>query len=86
MHPTAKARGLYGLLGKILYLEEVNMGSTVLLYAEEALAQSQQIGLFDEISGLIVGKMNNLSQNSDKKGEKSPKHYRLCGGCRFKNG
>ncbi len=50
---------------KILYLEEVNMGNTVLMYAEEALAQCQQIGLFEEISGLIVGKMNNLSQDQE---------------------
>ena len=52
--------------GKILYLEEVNMGNTVLMYAEEALAQCQQIGLFDEISGLIIGKINNLSQDQEE--------------------
>ena len=48
--------------GKILYLEEVNTGNTVLMYIEEALAQCQQVGLFKEISGLIIGKINNLSE------------------------
>ncbi len=52
--------------GKILYLEEVNMGNTVLMYAEEALAQCQQIGLFEKISGLITGKINNLSQDQEE--------------------
>ena len=42
--------------GKILYLEEVNMGNTVLMYAEEALAQCQQIGLFERNFWLARGK------------------------------
>ena len=52
--------------GKILYLEEVNMGNTVLMYAEEALAQCQQIGLLGEISGLVIGKINNLSEDQEE--------------------
>ena len=61
--------------GKILYLEEVNMGNTVLMYAEEVLAQCQQIGLFEEISGLIVGKMNNLSQDQEELLQGLISHY-----------
>ena len=61
--------------GKILYLEEVNMGNTVLMYAEEALAQCQQIGLFEEISGLIMGKMNNLSQGQEELLQELISHY-----------
>ena len=61
--------------GKILYLEEANMGNTVLMYAEEALAQCQQIGLFEEISGLIIGKINNLSQDQEELLQSLIGHY-----------
>jgi muramoyltetrapeptide carboxypeptidase len=47
--------------GAILFLEEVNMGGTVLMQIEESLAQCRQIGLFDAASGLAMGKVNNLS-------------------------
>jgi muramoyltetrapeptide carboxypeptidase len=51
--------------GAILFLEEVNMGPTALRQIEESLAQCQQIGLFDAVAGLMVGKVNNLSAEEE---------------------
>ena len=47
--------------GVILCLEEVNFGDgKLLLSVDQWLAQCQQIGVFDQIAGLIVGKVNNV--------------------------
>lgn len=49
--------------GVILCLEEVNFGDGKLLKGvDEWLAQCQQIGVFDQIAGMIVGKVNNVTE------------------------
>ena len=49
--------------GVILCLEEVNFGDgKLLLSVDQWLAQCQQIGVFDQIAGLIVGKANNVTE------------------------
>ncbi len=50
------------LRGAILCVEEVNFGSGLLRKIDESLAQCQQMGLFDQISGLVIGKVNELSE------------------------
>ena len=54
------------LRGAILCLEEVNFGSGLLRKVDESLAQCQQIGLFDQIAGLVIGKVNELSEEEEK--------------------
>ena len=54
------------LRGAILYLEEVNYGSGLLREFDELLAQCQQMGLFDQIAGLVIGKVNELSEEEEK--------------------
>ena len=54
------------LQGAILCLEEVNFGSGLLRKVDESLAQCQQIGLFDQIAGLVIGKVNELSEEEEK--------------------
>ena len=47
----------------ILCLEEVNFGDSQLLRnVDESLNQCQQIGVFDQIAGLIVSKVNELTE------------------------
>ena len=49
--------------GAILCLEEVNFGDGQLLRnVDESLNQCQQIGVFDQIAGLIVSKVNELTE------------------------
>ena len=57
---------LPSLQGAILYLEEVNFGSGLLRKVDESLAQCQQMGLFDQISGLVIGKVNELSEAEEQ--------------------
>lgn len=52
--------------GAILYFEEVNFGSGLLRKVDESLAQCQQMGLFDQIAGLVIGKVNELSEEEEK--------------------
>ena len=52
--------------GAILCLEEVNFGSGLLRKVDESLAQYQQMGLFDQIAGLVIGKVNELSEAEEK--------------------
>lgn len=52
--------------GAILCLEEVNFGSGLLRKVDESLAQCQQMGLFDQIAGLVIGKVNELSEAEEK--------------------
>ena len=54
------------LRGAILCVEEANFGSGLLRKVEESLAQCQQIGLFDQIAGLAIGKVNELSEEEEK--------------------
>ena len=54
------------LRGAILCVEEVNFGNGLLRKVDESLAQCQQIGLFDQISGLVIGKVNELSEAEEK--------------------
>ncbi len=54
------------LRGAILCFEEVNFGSGLLRKVDESLAQCQQIGLFDQIAGLVIGKVNELSEEEEK--------------------
>ena len=54
------------LRGAILCLEEVNFGDGLLRKVDESLAQCQQIGLFDQIAGLVIGKVNELSEAEEK--------------------
>ena len=53
------------LRGAILCVEEVNFGSGLLRKIDESLAQCQQMGLFDQISGLVIGKVNELSEEEE---------------------
>lgn len=49
--------------GALLCLEQVNFGDGLLLSKiDESLAQLQQMGLFDQIVGLIIGKVNEFSE------------------------
>ena len=57
---------LPSLQGAILCLEEVNFGSGLLRKVDESLAQCQQIELFDQISGLVISKVNELSEAEEK--------------------
>ena len=50
------------LRGAILCFEEVNFGDGLLRKVDESLAQCQQMGLFDQIAGLVIGKVNELSE------------------------
>ena len=50
----------------ILCLEEVNFGNGLLRKVDESLAQCQQIGMFDQIAGLVIGKVNELSEEEEK--------------------
>ena len=52
--------------GAILCFEEVNFGSGLLRKVDESLAQCQQMGLFDQIAGLVIGKVNELSEEEEK--------------------
>ncbi len=53
--------------GAVLFLEEVNFGDRRLLRnVDEWLNQCQQIGVFDQIAGLIVGKINELTEEEKK--------------------
>ena len=52
--------------GVILCFEEVNFGSGLLRKVDESLAQCQQMGLFDQIAGLVIGKVNELSEAEEK--------------------
>ena len=54
------------LRGAILCLEEVNFGNGLLRKVDESLAQCQQMGLFDQITGLVIGKVNELSEEEEK--------------------
>ena len=54
------------LQGAILCVEEVNFGDGLLRKVDESLAQCQQIGLFDQIAGLVIGKVNELSEEEEK--------------------
>ena len=55
------------LQGAILCIEEVNFGDGLLLRnVNEWLAQCQQIGAFDQIAGLIVGKVNELTEEDEQ--------------------
>ena len=54
------------LRGAILCLEEVNFGDGLLRKVDESLAQCQQMGLFDQIAGLVIGKVNELSEEAVK--------------------
>ena len=54
------------LRGAILCLEEVNFGNGLLRKVDESLAQCQQMGLFDQIGGLVIGKVNELSDAEEK--------------------
>ena len=54
------------LQGAILCIEEVNFGSGLLRKVDESLAQCQQMGLFDQIAGLVIGKVNELSEEEEK--------------------
>ena len=53
------------LQGAILCLEEVNFGNGLLRKVDESLAQCQQMGLFDQIAGLVIGKVNELSKEEE---------------------
>ena len=53
------------LRGAILCIEEVNFGSGLLRKVDESLAQCQQMGLFDQIAGLVIGKVNELSKEEE---------------------
>ncbi len=53
--------------GAIMCIEAVNFSDGQLLSTvDERLAQCQQTGAFDQIAGLIVGKINNLSEEENK--------------------
>ncbi len=54
------------LRGAILCFEEVNFGDGLLKKVDESLAQCQQMGLFDQIAGLIISKVNELSEEEEK--------------------
>ena len=54
------------LRGAILCVEEVNFGNGLLRKVDESLAQCQQMGLFDQIAGLVIGKVNELSDTEEK--------------------
>ena len=54
------------LRGAILCLEEANFGDGLLRKVDESLAQCQQMGLFDQIAGLVIGKVNELSEEEEK--------------------
>ena len=54
------------LRGTILCFEEVNFGNGLLRKVDESLAQCQQLGLFDQIAGLVIGKVNELSKAEEK--------------------
>ena len=54
------------LQGAILCFEEVNFGNGLLRKVDESLAQCQQIGLFNQIAGLVIGKVNELSEAEEK--------------------
>ena len=50
------------LRGAIWCIEEVNFGNGLLRKVDESIAQCQQMGLFDQIAGLVIGKVNELSE------------------------
>ena len=54
------------LRGAIWCVEEVNFGNGLLRKVDESLAQCQQIGLFNQIAGLVIGKVNELSEEEEK--------------------
>lgn len=54
------------LRGAILCFEEVNFGNGLLRQVDESLAQCQQMGLFDQIAGLVIGKVNELSEEEEQ--------------------
>ena len=55
------------LRGALLCLEQVNFGDGLLLSKiDESLAQCQQMGLFDQIVGLVIGKVNELSEEEER--------------------
>ena len=54
------------LRGAILCFEEVNFGDGLLRKVDESLAQCQQMGLFDQIAGLVIGKVNELSEEEEQ--------------------
>jgi muramoyltetrapeptide carboxypeptidase LdcA involved in peptidoglycan recycling len=50
---------------KILFVEEVKMGNTVFRWIDESLAHLTMLGLFEEISGVVVSKINDLSEEEE---------------------
>ncbi len=55
------------LQGTLLCLEQVNFGDGQLLRkVDESLAQCQQMGLFNQIAGLVIGKVNELSEGEER--------------------
>ena len=52
--------------GAILCFEEVNFGDGLLRKVDELLAQCQQMRLFDQIAGLVIGKVNELSEEEEQ--------------------
>ena len=53
--------------GAIMCIEAVNFTDGQLLHGtDERLAQCQQTGVFDQIAGLIVGKVNEFSEEENK--------------------
>ena len=54
------------LRGAIWCFEEVNFGDGLLRKVDESLAQCQQMGLFDQIAGLVIGKVNELSEEEEQ--------------------
>lgn len=42
------------------------MGNTVLRWIDESLAHLTMLGLFEDISGLVVGKINDLSEEEER--------------------
>ena len=52
--------------GAILCFEEVNFGDGLLRKVDESLAQCQQMRLFDQIAGLVIGKVNELSKEEEQ--------------------
>lgn len=61
----------------ILFFEEVNMGTgaSALRSVDESLAHLKMLGVFDEITGLIVGKVNNLSEEEERLFEQLIREY-----------
>ncbi|MCL6442357.1 MAG: LD-carboxypeptidase [Alicyclobacillus sp.] len=50
----------------ILFVEEVYMGSPILKDIDDSLTHLKLLGVFDEIAGLVVGKINNQSVEEEQ--------------------